>query len=960
MEEERLLSPKDIEVCKKKADSTNQLAFGIMLTYFRKNIRFPSDESLISFRIISQVSLELKIDMSLILFFDWSGRNAKKYRSEIRKYLGYREATNADVPVFIDYVVDNLLYKNPSNGLLMEQIKLFFHKHKIEIFKEKQLDRHIISAKNKFEQDLFKEICNTLSEKELFLIDSILHASDSDTSGLSSLKKGASGTKIKDVESAIIRIKLLGKIKLRSSILKRVDRKLLLKYYDRIMALFPSNILEFNVEAKYATMIIFCHIKLELMLDSVVDMFTKILKRMRNNAEKYVDGYILKEVKRIDGKFDMLEKLASISVNNPDSLISEKIYPEIPKSILEELVLDLKQRGRWYKEQVQNKVHSTYIHGNRKTLLSIICILDMKEDHIDYKPILEAVRFIKKHFNSRSEYYINPPVLKDLVKITKDCGNKINKYHYEVLVLEELKKLLSFKGIWVRRSYRYRDPNEDIPKDFYKRIKYYCRFLDLPVSAKDFIKHAKQKATNHLSKLDNNILNNKMVKIIYSNIGKNIVITPSEAQKEPSNILSLQKEIVNKWSNINLIDVLKETDLRVNFTQQIEPITKSKSSIDARELRKRILLCIYAIGSNTGLKRISIANGDVNYSDLRYIKQRYINATNIRNSIRLVVNEIIKIRNTDIWGEATTSVACDSTQINAWDQNLINEYHNRYKGSGVMIYWHVDQKSLCIYSQLKSCSSSEVGAMIKGIIEHDTAMNMDQVFVDTHGQSVIGFGISYLLGFDLLPRLKGINKQKLYMVHNKDKEKYKNIAPILKGTINWKLIEDNYEEVVKHIAALKLGIVEPSVLIKRFSNNNYTHPVYKALLEIGKVNKTIFLCNYLNSEELRVEINAGLNVVERLNYMMDFIFYGKLGKLTTNNTDDQELSILCLHLLQVCVVYINTLMIQEILSLPHWQNKLTPEDYRALTPLISNHINPYGLFPMDLSERISINIEETQ
>ena len=51
---------------------------------------------------------------------------------------------------------------------------------------------------------------------------------------------------------------------------------------------------------------------------------------------------------------------------------------------------------------------------------------------------------------------------------------------------------------------------------------------------------------------------------------------------------------------------------------------------------------------------------------------------------------------------------------------------------------------------------------------------------------------------------------------------------------------------------------------------------------------------------------------------------------------------------------INTLIIQEVLSEPHWKNKLTEEDYRALTPLFSTHINPYGLFPIDLGQRISI------
>ena len=138
---------------------------------------------------------------------------------------------------------------------------------------------------------------------------------------------------------------------------------------------------------------------------------------------------------------------------------------------------------------------------------------------------------------------------------------------------------------------------------------------------------------------------------------------------------------------------------------------------------------------------------------------------------------------------------------------------------------------------------------------------------------------------------------------------------------------------------------------------HYNHPVYKTLIEIGNAAKTIFLCRYLKDEALRIEIHEALNVVERLNSVMSFIFYGKEGEISTNKAEEQALSVTCLHLLQVCMVYINTLIIQDILSDKIWFNKLTLEDKRAITPLIHAHINPYGLFPLDLYQRL--NIEST-
>jgi TnpA family transposase len=117
----------------------------------------------------------------------------------------------------------------------------------------------------------------------------------------------------------------------------------------------------------------------------------------------------------------------------------------------------------------------------------------------------------------------------------------------------------------------------------------------------------------------------------------------------------------------------------------------------------------------------------------------------------------------------------------------------------------------------------------------------------------------------------------------------------------------------------------------------------------------IFLCQYLHSESLRQEIQEGLNVIENWNGTNNFILYGKGGEIASNDLENQEITMLALHLLQISLVYINTLMIQRILGEPNWTQRMTPEDLRALTPLIDTHVTPYGMFRLDMNKRLDID-----
>jgi TnpA family transposase len=209
-----------------------------------------------------------------------------------------------------------------------------------------------------------------------------------------------------------------------------------------------------------------------------------------------------------------------------------------------------------------------------------------------------------------------------------------------------------------------------------------------------------------------------------------------------------------------------------------------------------------------------------------------------------------------------------------------------------MIDWHVEKTSVCMYSQRKRCSSSEVAAMMEGVLRHCTEMEGEHPYVDRHGQREVAFAFSHLLGFDLMPRLKAMASHKRSRPNAGHVDAYPTRQPILTPPINGALIRHPYDDMITDATALRVGTAEPESILRRFTRAHVQHPTDRALVERGKAVKTTCLARSLHEEARRRAIHEGLNVVEHWNSANGCIFSGKSGEMATNRLDDQEWSVL--------------------------------------------------------------------
>ena len=822
-----------------------------------------------------------------------------------------------------------------------------------------------------YEAQIYTVIVARLSADMQNRLDALLiaepDAEEEEELPLSLMRRDPGPVGVESALSEIAKLQSLRAIGLPPDLFEGYTPKLVERLRRRIAAESPSHIREHPHAIRMTLLAALVFQRTQEVTDALVTLLIQIVHRIGARAERRVEAAYINDLKLVAGKTRILYRIADAALEHPDEPVRQVVFPVASEQTLRDLVAEYKAQGGAYRQHVQQVMRSSYRNHYRQILPALLDVLDFRSNNTAYQPVIQALAVVREYVDSRLAWYplesspplegVIPSAWENFVTETDSAGEeRVNRLTYELGVLQTLRERVRSKEIWVAGAAHFRNPEDDLPRDFEQHRATYYKDLNQPLSADEFVASLQTQLTTALASFERFMAKKPNDVVIGTKRGKGwITLSPLPAQPEPKQLPRVKTEIIRRWGMTDLLDMFKESALLTGCLDCFQS-TGSREALDPELLQKRLLLCIYGMGTNIGLKRLAGVDPNIDAEQLRYTRRRYLHKDHMRAAIAQVVNALLHARQEAIWGETTSTCASDSKKFHAVDQNLLTQWHARYRGPGVLVYWHVERRSVCIYSQLKSCTSSEVAAMLEGVLRHCADMQIKQQMTDSHGQSEIGFAFSHLLGFRLLPRLKPIHSQRLAVSAGGDQEQYPHLKEVLGKPINWEVIRQQYDQMIKYATALRIGTADAEAILRRFTRSNVQHPTYQALGELGRVIKTLFLCEYLSDRRLRQEIQEALNVIEQWNSVNGFIFHGKGGELLSNRPEDQEIALLSLHLIQVSLAFVNTLMLQEVLAEGKWKAAMKQEDWRGLTPLFYQHVNPYGRFTLDLTQRIPLSL----
>jgi Tn3 transposase DDE domain len=142
-----------------------------------------------------------------------------------------------------------------------------------------------------------------------------------------------------------------------------------------------------------------------------------------------------------------------------------------------------------------------------------------------------------------------------------------------------------------------------------------------------------------------------------------VTVPPMDKQPEPPTLQALKDEVERRWGTIDLLDMLKDADYLTGFSQEFASVA-SREITNRAVLRKRLLLVLFALGTNMGVRRVVATGADQHgetEATLRRVRRLYVNRDNLRRAITRLVNATFAVRDTGLWSTASSSPSSDST-----------------------------------------------------------------------------------------------------------------------------------------------------------------------------------------------------------------------------------------------------------------------------------------------------------
>jgi TnpA family transposase len=691
-------------------------------------------------------------------------------------------------------------------------------------------------------------------------------------------------------------------------------------------------------------------------LDEALDVLDLLITYIAGEAKKLGQKKRLRTLKDLDKSALALAEVCVLILNEsmPDETLRSAIFAKIHREKLVESIATVHELARPHDDNFKDEMVGQY--GRiRRFLPKLLCDIEFKAAPAG-KEALDALQYLAGHLKSHKQLLDEAPmeiISNPWKRLVFDKDGKVTKRGYTLCFLDKLQDSLRRRDIYVENSDRWGDPRAKLLQGHEwqsNRIQVY-RSLGHPLNPVEAVDGLVCQLDAAYRQVAANFDDNNSVELDLSGKRASLTITHFDKLDEPPSLTLLSQRVEVLLPSIDLTELLLEIHAHTGFADEFTHVSESNARVD--DLTVSVCAVLLAEACNIGLEPLIKRHVPaLTRHRLNWVKQNHLRAETLVKANAKLVGYQSTLPLAKEWGGGEVASA-DGMRFVTPIRTINAGPNRKYFGSSRGITWYnfVSDQFSGFHGIVVPGTLRDSIFVLEGLLEQQTGLNPMEIMTDTAGASDMVFGLFWLLGYQFSPRLADAGESIFWRV---DKAAdYGVFNDLARSCVNTSKIVRHWDDMMRIAGSLKLGTVQASELIRSLLKSDRPSSLAQAIIEAGRINKTLYLLNYVDDEDYRRRILTQLNRGEGRHAVARAICHGQRGEIRKRYREGQEDQLGALGLVTNALVLWNTIYMQATLDHLRREGKnVHKEDKARLSQLSHKHVNMLGHYSFTLAEQV--------
>jgi TnpA family transposase len=900
------LSDEDIAIIRKRRGPHNQIGFALQVCAFRFPGRLLQPGELIPARMLAFTAAQLGFPEEDLKGYALRTPTRYEHSSGLQEVYGYqafsgaaRNAMRRWLVTAAEHVKDNF---DLARGFLEE-----LRRQRIIVPAASTVERLCADALVEAERRIARVIADRLDQAAKNRLEDLLEEHvDGRISKFVWLRQASSGSSSAAMNKLLDRLEVIKIVNLPSAVINGIPPHRITRLRKEGERLYTGTLRELPVERRLSILAA-CVVEWRAILtDAAMQTHERITGRLYNQAKRQRD-----EILR-DGDASVARTLHCFA-DIGSALIRCRESGDDPFAVLDNLIPwpDFKTAVHDARD-LTGKVDTSALdflaagYGRLRRYAPRFLASFEFQGCSAAGPLLDAIAVLRK---------MNAATLRTLpvklpVDFVRDTWRKhviqngvIDRQYWEICVLFELRNALRSGDVWINESRRYRSMEQELlPAPAVLA----CTRIAVPFHADEWLETKREASHNQLIQISKALRSNSLA---YARIQDNRLKFSPLKRAAPDEAATLALQLYNMVPRIRITDLLAEVNGWTGFSEAFTHLRTGAPAKDGHAL----LTVLLADGVNLGLRRMADACTEYSFWELLRVADWHVREETYDSALAQLIDAQHGHPLASVWGDGTTS-SSDGQHFSAGGAGeAMNVVNARYgTDPGVSFYTHVSDQFGPYHTKLIPATAHEAPHVLDGLLCHGSGLDIEEHYTDTGGFTDHVFAVSALLGFRFAPRIRDLREKKLYTLN--PPASYPVLESLIGGRINQRLIRTHWRDALRLAASMAAGGTKPSHILQKLAAYPRQNGLAQALREIGRVERTLFMLDWMQDSDLRRRVQNGLNKGEARNALARALFFNQLGELRDRTRENQDGRASGLNLLTAAIVLWNTVYLGKAIE----------------------------------------------